>query len=473
MAAKGSVRLTTLILLSITEGRAPAQTRPMSIVVDELRDGGEGPVVRAMVEGLDHFEQHRWQDAVQCFDRCLNLNPRLAQVLAARGRALIELERFAESECDYRSALAIAPEDKDLYSALALLYQRWGRWPEARATLRQLIERVPEDASALNALALAEMRCGQLRSAAAHLERARKLVPDWPIARFNRAQLLLRTREPHQAEAEIDCLLKELPDSLESLRPHALLTLLRARVDVGDAAGAKAAYASLLAVEDSPPDARVAASRELGELEASAGRLDAAIECLEQCVVEAESLESPTAYAELGRLYARQGRLRDAVPLIEIAVLTQGRFQDQCLLALLHEDQGEFENARGYLEPLYEEGLRLPILIAALSRLEEASGNRSRAEELFAELIDIPVCANAWRDHPVVAFLALDRCLHSGIESIRKHRSRNDLLQQCSALTAGHDDPLWSWMEEQTGFCLAQLLDIADQARALSHAENR
>lgn len=83
-------------------------------------------------------------EALDCFNRTLNLDPAQLDARNNRGGVLHALERFDEAERDYRDCIEAAPDYTLARCNLALLLTAVGRFGEAESVLRQLIELAPD-----------------------------------------------------------------------------------------------------------------------------------------------------------------------------------------------------------------------------------------------------------------------------------------------------------------------------------------
>lgn len=82
-------------------------------------------------QGSDLNGEGRYEEAMECFDRCLAIDPTYADAML--GKAMVHLER-----AEYEEAIALGkriaelnPEDVLAYTSLSMFYERAGRIAEA------------------------------------------------------------------------------------------------------------------------------------------------------------------------------------------------------------------------------------------------------------------------------------------------------------------------------------------------------
>jgi TolB-like protein/DNA-binding winged helix-turn-helix (wHTH) protein/Flp pilus assembly protein TadD len=83
--------------------------------------------------------QGHWEEALRELDKAAELDPRGWGVARERGVTCLYLRRYAEAERHLKSAIALAPDEQELYGILAETYWWWtGDTGKARATLQAM-----------------------------------------------------------------------------------------------------------------------------------------------------------------------------------------------------------------------------------------------------------------------------------------------------------------------------------------------
>jgi len=110
----------------------------------------EAPFERAkalFVEGLEHFEAGRHEDAVAAFEGSLSFVPDRPSTLANLGAARVEAGRHASALEPLERALAADPTDLDSRSYLGVALAALGRYDEALACQDAVLAVAPERAA--------------------------------------------------------------------------------------------------------------------------------------------------------------------------------------------------------------------------------------------------------------------------------------------------------------------------------------
>ncbi len=82
-------------------------------------------------EGFEHFLAKRPEQAVACYRRALELDPRLGIAWSALARALGDLGELDGALEAARRLVELEPDEPLAHTTLSILYQRKGMIPEA------------------------------------------------------------------------------------------------------------------------------------------------------------------------------------------------------------------------------------------------------------------------------------------------------------------------------------------------------
>jgi tetratricopeptide (TPR) repeat protein len=143
-------------------------------------------------------------DAAACFERAIEIDPRLTlaaqnlQQLAARSN--VDAERVTQLQ----SAMRADPDDPDAVRTLGKWHARMGRPGEAAAVLGALLDRVPDDVEGLREMALVEQALGYPDRASAWLERAVALRPNDITLHALSGEVLYRRGKTDAARAALE-----------------------------------------------------------------------------------------------------------------------------------------------------------------------------------------------------------------------------------------------------------------------------
>jgi serine/threonine protein kinase len=136
-------------------------------------------------QGNAYFRFERYEQALVCNDRALELAPHDAEVLITRGNILLMLQRWVEAEAGYQQALSELPAEDTWHRAgvwnmFGVLYNASGRYGKAEAAYQQSLAVEPSKANTVYNRALnqrdwarAEEQAERRVEAVAHLGLAR------------------------------------------------------------------------------------------------------------------------------------------------------------------------------------------------------------------------------------------------------------------------------------------------------------
>src|SRR6185437_12224958 len=181
--------------------------------------------------------QKRYQDAVNVFDKAVQLKPDKAELWTALGKALVDLERRDEALLSFQHALKLNPQLWDAAHESGTLLNRMGRREEALAHFLRCAELKPnhaaDDATAFNNIGNILQSLDRSAEALPWFDRALERRPDFVDALSNKAIALSQLRRFDEAFA-IYARVKALdPDHVVSNWNAALLHLLTGDFEAG------------------------------------------------------------------------------------------------------------------------------------------------------------------------------------------------------------------------------------------------
>ncbi len=192
--------------------------------------------------GNAYYEAGDYQQALEAYNRALELEPDHPNILNNRGNALDELERYEEALKDYNRALELEPDHpnilnnrgntlgnmgrngdalKDLERAVELepdnarplynrgnILQRLGRHEAALGDLNRALELTPNDADTLCSRSIALTALERHEEAFRDLNRALELKPGDPCTLYNRACAYSLTGKSEEALPDLEAAIK-------------------------------------------------------------------------------------------------------------------------------------------------------------------------------------------------------------------------------------------------------------------------
>jgi protein O-mannosyl-transferase len=156
--------------------------------------------------------QGQLPEAMDCFQKSLQINPDSADTLYNFGNALTRLGRLDEAMNNYRRALAIDPDRADALANLGFALSAKKQFTDAVSCFEQALKLDPDSAAAHNNLATALFTEHRFGDAAQHYRAAIRLAPDNPQIYANLGDTLVRLGQPAEAVQNYETVLRLNPD---------------------------------------------------------------------------------------------------------------------------------------------------------------------------------------------------------------------------------------------------------------------
>lgn len=106
----------------------------------------------------------RYHNALEEFDKAIELNPTCTEALSSRGLTKMLLNDLQAAEADLQTALSLEPNHVDALCNLGNVHAARGEFEQAAELYRRALETAPKDAESRFNLALALMRMGAERA---------------------------------------------------------------------------------------------------------------------------------------------------------------------------------------------------------------------------------------------------------------------------------------------------------------------
>jgi len=136
-------------------------------------------------------EQDKLDEAIAEFQKALELEPDNVEALKSLGAALGKADKPEEAESYLRRAIQIDPRHPSAHSNLGIVLIAQGRLDEAQTVLEQALRIQPDFAGAKSNLGAVYLHQGKVAEAMRMLEDALRIQPDNVDARWNRSLALL------------------------------------------------------------------------------------------------------------------------------------------------------------------------------------------------------------------------------------------------------------------------------------------
>ena len=136
--------------------------------------------------GLQHQQQRKYQEAIQCYDTAIDIDPQYFIAYVNRGLAKIELDKNEEAITDCDKAIEINPQSTEAYSNRAVAKIQLGKYLEAIIDCDKAIELDAKNANLYSNRGLAKIELDKNEEAIIDCDKAIELNPQLAEAYFNR-----------------------------------------------------------------------------------------------------------------------------------------------------------------------------------------------------------------------------------------------------------------------------------------------
>lgn len=141
----------------------------------------------------------RWEQALAHYDRAIELSPSSANAYDNRGSAMQQQGAYLEAIAFHERAIALDPNLPQAYHNLGNALLKLRRPQEAKAALLRALDLEPDFKEALNALGAAQQAMGAYDEAIAAYRKAVAVAPDYAEAYCNLGNALKESGELEQA----------------------------------------------------------------------------------------------------------------------------------------------------------------------------------------------------------------------------------------------------------------------------------
>jgi tetratricopeptide (TPR) repeat protein len=179
--------------------------------------------------GIAKWRLKQTKEAIDDFNKSIQLAPDNATVYNNRGNALMDLGHPDEGVKDFDRAIALSPNYGAAYNNRGNAHATLGQYEPAFQDFRKAVELMPTSAVPFNGRGKAHSELKRYHAAVRDLTRAVTLNPKYAAAYDNRAQAYLAIAMYKEASDDATQALTLEPD-----QPNADLLLLRARAYAGD-----------------------------------------------------------------------------------------------------------------------------------------------------------------------------------------------------------------------------------------------
>lgn len=333
--------------------------------------------------GTAVMDQDRFDEAMEIYDRVLDLDPDDGQTYKVIGSAWASQGKDDEAIESYQQALLVEPWNSEARSNLGNALQRTGHLEEAIECYHLALEAHPDDERFLNNLGFALFERGDVELAIEQYRRALQIEPRDTLVLRNLGTALLRLGDEEEALSTFEQALAIDPQDAGVLNAFG-----NALSNLGRLEEAIERYEQVLATD--PCDA--AAHSNLGVAFVNLGQLEKGADCQRRAIDCDPKLA--LAHGNLGAVLCDLGQGEDALTSFQRAIDLDPRhagFHDGLgfALALLGRTDDAIESYQRALEidELYHSAHdHLGLALASQGKLAEAIESYERAVEIDSEV---------------------------------------------------------------------------------------
>ncbi|PGH23630.1 hypothetical protein AJ80_02236 [Polytolypa hystricis UAMH7299] len=156
--------------------------------------------------------QNDHDQAIKCFKRATQLDPKFAYAFTLQGHEYVSNEEFDKALDAYRHGISADSRHYNAWYGLARVYEKMGKYKFAEQHYRTASTINPMNAVLACCLGLILERVGNQRAALQQYGRACSLAPESVVARFRKARTLMKLHELQLAHTELKILKDMAPD---------------------------------------------------------------------------------------------------------------------------------------------------------------------------------------------------------------------------------------------------------------------
>ncbi|GEM_PF-1415111 len=188
--------------MSLKEQRAKQKQRNQEKKAQ--RRGELTPADKLVNQGTAYAKQALYDQALECYNQAIQLNPKLAEAYVNRGNFYRKQENYSQALADYNQAIQLNPQYAAAYANRGNLYAEQKNFPQALADYNQAIQLNPKLAEAYVNRGLIYAEQKNFPQALADYNQAIQLNPKLAAAYANRGFAHLDLENTEAAFADLD-----------------------------------------------------------------------------------------------------------------------------------------------------------------------------------------------------------------------------------------------------------------------------
>ncbi len=193
-------------------------------VHDEALDG----VLRSYLDiGITEFQSGQWVEALQHFEKALELSPKSVEILDWCGATLFQMRRFEEALIRLGRIAEAKPDYPDLWHKRGIVLSELSRHQEALESFERALKNAPDDPYVLQNRGAALATLGRNEEALESFKRVVEIKPDYAIAWYNLGIAFGGLDRIEEAIASYDLALQVEPEFTPALHNRSVAHLIK------------------------------------------------------------------------------------------------------------------------------------------------------------------------------------------------------------------------------------------------------
>jgi anaphase-promoting complex subunit 3 len=156
--------------------------------------------------------QRDHDQALKCFKRATQLNPKFAYAFTLQGHEHVANEEYDKALAAYRSSIAAESRHYNAWYGLGKVFEKQGKYEFAEQHYRTAAGINPTNAVLVCCIGVVLEKMKNPKAALVQYTRSCELAPKSALSRFKKARVLMALQEPHRALAELKVLKDIAPD---------------------------------------------------------------------------------------------------------------------------------------------------------------------------------------------------------------------------------------------------------------------
>ncbi|KZF21690.1 TPR-like protein [Xylona heveae TC161] len=156
--------------------------------------------------------QREHDQALKCFKRATQLDPKFAYAFTLQGHEHVANEEYDKALTSYRQGISADSRHYNAWYGLGKVYEKMGKYEVAEKHFRTAAEINPTNAVLICCIGVVLEKMKNPKAALIQYSRACDLAPRSALSRFKKARVLMTLQENHMALAELRLLKDLAPD---------------------------------------------------------------------------------------------------------------------------------------------------------------------------------------------------------------------------------------------------------------------